>query len=87
MCKLFSINQNDSKLCINCECESNVVIPRTPGEMSTNSVLNVGKIMGKQKTKKDKKAEKVRGVEFEKGKIPSFETVKFADLHHRIFKA
>ena len=85
MCLLFSINQNNGKLCINPECESNVVVPRTPGEMTTKSVVNVGRVMSHQKSQVKKVT--VKGKEFERGQIPSFETVKFADVHKLIFMA
>lgn len=84
ICRKFTVNQIDEKHCINPCCDSNIpdtaVKPLVPGDMSTNSIINVGKLLSKHQKAKEKKVT-VRGKEFERGKIPSFETVRFDKIH------
>jgi len=61
------------------------VKPRVPGKMTTDSVIRVGNLMSKQQKKNGKNQKKVRGKEFEKGKIPDFDKISFTNLHHLIF--
>ena len=87
LCGLFAISIRDCTRCINAECESNIIKPRVPGKKVSESVKRVGNVFKAQLSKSKGNKKKVRGKEFEKGKIPDFTTVNLANLHHTIFQA
>ena len=82
LCNLYSINQNNERHCINPECKSNeadyMVKPLESRKIDMSLMIS---------QQKPKKKPAVRGKEFERGRIPSFETVRLKDIHETIFKA